>query len=233
MALPYRDMLNRVLRAVGEDEISDAETEVTESYHKLVGVFINQFKEEIEDAHNWRDLQQTHTATVEGGDSDAVIVDANERSRVQRMQTETGYVPLVFDVTDATDPIPLTERPLAELNYKLTIDIEGAEEPNQFAVFAQGDGALSIRVYPKPTTQRLIRMIMYTPQPRLGDDDLDEVIMIPARPLEIAAIWYALEERGEELGQGSMFTEERFRKALDDAIARDDAEQGGNDLLVV
>jgi hypothetical protein len=57
--------------------------------------------------------------------------------------------------------------------------------------------------------------------------------MIPSRPLEIAAIWYALEERGEELGANAMFTEERFRKALDDAIARDDAEQGGNDLLVV
>ena len=40
------------------------------------------------------------------------------------------------------------------------------------------------------------------------------------------------EERGEELGINSMYSEEKERQALQDAISRDRAE-GGDDSLVV
>lgn len=59
----------------------------------------------------------------------------------------------------------------------------------------------------------------------------DSPIVIPNRILEIGASWWALEERGEELGANSMFTEERYRIALDDLATKDQAMQG--DLMMI
>lgn len=59
----------------------------------------------------------------------------------------------------------------------------------------------------------------------------DSPILVPNRIVELGTSWYALEERGEELGAGSMFTEERYRRALDDLSVKDRAEQG--DLMMI
>lgn len=230
----FRSIINTVLRTIGETQIDDAETEITDTYQKLVATFVNQVKEEVEDAHNWRDLQNEHTCSITANTSSGVIVDADPRSRVARAKAEDRYVPLVFDVTTASNPVPLIERPLTEILYRIATDYPGtATEPCFFAVQAPGDGTLKLLVYPKPTITRTITVQMYTPQTRLEDTDLDDVVLIPHRPIEMGAIWYALEERGEELGQSAFYTEERYRAAIDDAIARDDAEQGGTDLVVV
>lgn len=231
----YRVILNRVLRAVGEDEIDSSETELTTDYHKLIGELVNQFKDEIEDSHQWRDLQQTHTASITGGTQIATVVNATDRSRLMRARSECGPVPVVFDVTTASNPIPLTEVPLAELEYRIASDYPGtASEPSVFALLAGTDETLQIKVYPKPTGNRSLTLQMYTPQAFLADaGDLDTVVKIPSRPLIMGAVWYALEERGEEMGTNAMFSEERYRKALDDAIARDAEEQGGYELQVV
>jgi hypothetical protein len=230
----FREILNTVLRGIREDEIESSETELTTDYHKLVALFVNHIKEEVEAAHNWRDIQEVFSATVTALASDAIVTNASKLARVARMQGDSGLIPLVFDVTDPTSPIPLKEYPLAEINYRQMTDIPGtAVEPYAFALRSVGNDTLVIRVYPKPTTQRTISLVLFSPQPRLADDDLDEEVKVPSRPIEVGGIWYALQERGEELGTNSMFTEERFRNALDDAIASDSAEQGDNNLIVV
>jgi hypothetical protein len=229
-----RTVLNRVLRTVSETEVDGATTTISDDYHKLVATFINHIKEEIEDAHNWRDLQQSHTATVTANTQAATIVNATDRSRLAYSRSEDGPVPLVFDVTTASNPLPLIEVPLADLEYMIATDYPGTgTQPSYFAILASTDETMQIKVYPKPTTTRTITLIMFTPQARLAEVDLDVAILIPARPLEMGAIWYALEERGEELGESSLFSEERWRKALDDAVARDAEAQGGYELQPV
>jgi len=74
---------------------------------------------------------------------------------------------------------------------------------------------------------------MYLPQTRIGFDALDTEIQVPARPIELGALWYALEERGEELGAAGVFSERKYRQALDDAISSDSAESGGFQLVPV
>lgn len=102
-----------------------------------------------------------------------------------------------------------------------------------FAIANSGSDTLSLYIYPKPTANRNYTLTMFTPQARLSETALDTVIAIPARPLEMGAIWYALEERGEEMGTNALFSEERYRAALSDAIARDAEEQGVYELQVV
>jgi hypothetical protein len=54
---------------------------------------------------------------------------------------------------------------------------------------------------------------------------------MPNRVIELGAAWYALSERGESLGTNSMFSEDKYRRALDDLATKDQAEQG--DLVMI
>ena len=54
---------------------------------------------------------------------------------------------------------------------------------------------------------------------------------MPSRIIEIGTSWWALHERGEELGTGSMFTEDKYRRAMDDLAGKDQAMQG--DLVMI
>lgn len=230
-----RTVLNRVLRTVGESEVASSVGTLTDEYHILVAEFVNQFKEEIEDAHQWRSLRQVLNATVLAGTGAGTITGANERSRVVTEQDARfgRVVPLVFDVTDPANPIPLQDMDLAELLYRTEEGDNNAQSPQYFAVDAEEADVLKVRIFPVPGGERTIKLTLIVPQDYLGVNDLDTNIRIPQRPLLQGSIWFALQERGEELGQSSMFTEERYRVALDDAVSRDAAAQGDYELVPV
>ena len=228
----YRTIINTVLKTLSEDQIATSVSELTDTYNILIGEFVNQIKEEIEDAHNWRVLRTAYSVTVLSGAYRATITGSNERSRLVREHDEASgrLRPLVFDVTDA-DEVELYEVDLDKMDRLIALEDSTFSEPYYFAIDTTTDGTPELVVYPQPTSNRTISVTMITPQARLATTDLDVNITIPQRPLESGSIWYALEERGEELGVNGIFTEERFRKALDDAISRDAAEQGGYELV--
>lgn len=230
----YRDMLNRVLTTLGEDLVPDGSGELSSDYHKLVGEFLNQVKEEIEDAHNWRSLRKDLTATVTADAVSASITDSNERARLVRVTDQTWgrQVAVVFDTTDANSPVPLHEVDLSELLYFDRQDptTRASGSPRYFAVDDSPGDSLDVYVWPRPSTERTIKLYMVVPQARLSATDVDTIILIPGRALEMGTLWYAQEERGEELGAQALFSQTRFNEALDSAIARDSAEQGGYEL---
>jgi hypothetical protein len=236
MAVTFRTMINRVLRAVSEDEIDDTVDEIQDDYHKLVATFVNIIREEVEAATNWRSLQQTLPVTVNASATSAEITGANERSRLVRVQDARRgrLVPLVFDVTDTNNPQALTELSRPEMIYRQTMESGSTNtSPAYFAIDDSSGDAVNILVHPTPSTQRTLAVTMVVPQERMEDTDLDTVIKIPTTPLELGSIWYALEERGEELGQSNIFTEDRYRNALDAAVSRDVEEQGGLEMVPV
>jgi hypothetical protein len=59
-----------------------------------------------------------------------------------------------------------------------------------------------------------------------GGVGCDSPIALPTRPIELGTAWWCLQERGESLGAGSMFSEERYRQSLDDLIGADRNKQG-------
>ena len=234
MATTYLQAINQVLEKIGEDQIPSGTTQLTETYHLLVGSFVQDIKEQIEDAHNWRSLRSTLSVTIAANAQSGPITGTNERSRLLRLyqQNQPSQVPLVFDVTTSSDPTPLMEIDLAELIYRDTMDPDSREELCYFAIDYASDQELDLYVFPRPSSQRTIQVTMIVPQDRFADTDVSTEIKIPMRPLRVGATWYALEERGEELGTNGMFNEQRFKDALADAIARDEAEQGSNVELV-
>lgn len=234
MATTYKAALNRVLAILGEPEITGSE--LTSTYHKLLGGLMNDVKEQIEDAHNWRALRTTETLVTTAGTLSTAFSTGNERSRVARSfdSSRANYLPLVFDVTDASDPDHLQEMDLADIIYLDEIDPDNrTTDHTAFAMDQTTEGGLALYHWPRTSGVRSIKVYLYTPQAYLEDTALSTNIDIPVRPLIVGTLWYALEERGEELGIRGLYNRERFEQALASAIARDQAESGDSFELAI
>jgi hypothetical protein len=233
----FRQVMNRVLTNLTEDEISGSTTEITDTYGRLVRNFINHIKEEMEDAHQWRGLQTEIDVSVPASAESADVTGAGDRARLVRQfdSRYQGEIPMVFNVTDADDPFTMVELDLQELRRRRELDTTQnyPQESGFFALNLTSDG-VQLEVYPTSSQAQTIRCFFVIPQDRFAADasDLDTEVTVPATPLELGATWYALEERGEELGVRSPFSQDRYRAALDAAISRDSAEQGENIELV-
>ena len=64
-----------------------------------------------------------------------------------------------------------------------------------------------------------------------GGMGADSPILMDSRIIELGSAWYALSERGESLGTNDMFSEDKYRRALDDLVTKDIAMQG--DLMMI
>ena len=223
----YRQVLNRVLTALSEDEIDSGVSELTEKYHKLLGLFLNQVKEIVEDQHNWRALRDTENVTIAASTNSGTFTNANERSRIYRQYDDMGGEEraLVFDITDSNNPYRLREIDLSDLLRRRTLDTSNGNDPVAFAM-DMTSGTPTLQVWPTPTDERTIAVTLITPQGNLDNDALDTTIKVPSRAIEVGTIWYALEERGEELGVNGVFNQNMFEQILGSAVARDAGEQG-------
>lgn len=324
--MTFRTMMNSVLGSIGSTQIPATQTTITDPYQLQVATFLNQIREEVEDAWNWRALWVTYninylaitplqtipvpifptlpltwtgvllagatTATLtavwpnptgpyqvsfNGTDvyfatftlnsatvtwstplvlgatatqsviNTTAIIDSltlavpNARSRTVRMQDKRvgKEVALCFDVTSFGIPFPLEEMKKAQTYYFNTVlNQTPVAYSTGFTVDnTQGD-QMNLLVYPPANANRIIQLTLCTPVPRIdptvagSNGGLDTLITVPTQPIEYGTIWYALQERGEELGTSTVFTEERFRTALDDAISRDQDESGGIEMIV-
>ena len=231
--------MNRVLNNLGEDEVASTVTALAEPYHLLIRNLLNQVKEEVEDAHNWRALRVRLTATVAANGETIALSNANERSRVIRVQEPLRgqEVALVFDITDTANPIRIPEMDLHELYLRREQDPDTETlTAAHFAVDNTVADVVNLEVYPSATgAAQNYAVYMTVPQARLEgtSSDIGTSISIPHMPVELGMTYFAMEERGEELGPNGLFTEKRFQTSLNNAIARDVAELGELNLVPV
>jgi hypothetical protein len=150
-------------------------------------------------------------------------------------------VPLCFNVTTFGIPFLVGEMPLADIIYYNTVlNQTPVAYSTNFAVQDTGQDNLQLLMYPAANANFIIQATLVTPQPRIDPTvagaacypwasttwtgttvGLDSPILIPNYPIELGSTWYALSERGEELGTSGMFSEDRYREALDDNVTRD------------
>lgn len=257
-----QQVLNRVLTSLREDQIPTGTTQLTDSYQLTLLEFFNQVREEVEDACNWRALQKTYTVTIPAGTYKVAITGTNERSRLVRVPvqgqgnlSDSGFygppvigsdnlIPLVFDTTQPTGAgnYPLKEMPLSALLYMVTTtQAQQTQQPQAFALSVDnsddadaGNAEAWLYVYPVPNNDRTVQITMVTPELDYVPTDLSRNIYVPTLPIVHGLQWMAREERGEELGPNSMYTEDRYRRTLDNAVSRENAEAGDtNDLMLV
>lgn len=247
MAKSFRNIVNSILGDIGSTQIPVSQTTVTDPYQLQVCGFVNRIKEEVENAWNWRALWQTYTFVYGALNLTQPIIDAitaatpSPNSRTVRMTDKRvgKEVALVFDITTFGIPFPLEEMPKSSLIYFNTVlNQTPVQYSTSFALDATPAGGLNLMVYPGASVARTMQLTLCSPltaiDPTIAGTTggLDTIITVPNQPIELGSIWYALQERGEELGTSTVFTEERYRTALDDAIARDQEESGGIVMVV-
>src|SRR4030042_1016615 len=92
----YLETVNNVLRRLREPTVSS----VNESnYSAMIGVFVNDAKREVEDAHDWNVLSDTLTANTTAGIFNYVLAGSGNRFRVIDILNDTNDTELRYAPT--------------------------------------------------------------------------------------------------------------------------------------
>lgn len=188
MAQTYLQLINKVLIALREDTVAS----VNEPYSKLIGQFVNDAKEEIEDSWAWKCLRTEVSFSSTANSSTTTLTSTNERSYV--LDDRQGR-PQVYKTVSGEESL-VSVIPFEDLRqYRLASDAAERTEPSYVAFTSDGTNLIA-HFWPTPDATYTYKAVVVIPQAEL--DDKDDTLTIPWRPVVAKAIYYAMEERGSE-----------------------------------
>jgi hypothetical protein len=197
-------LINSILTRLRESTVA---TPTESNYAKLLAQFINDAKADMEDTgHNWSAYVTQVTDTIlSDGTTTYDITETNDRSYLLRYGANQR-LPMAFDTTSGENG-QLWDIPYDQLIRKRDLDpngIQTVDKPGSFAVVSDADGrGFSIELLHGADTARTWETWWYVPQADLAttdDTDSSTEVILPRRPVELRALFYALEERGEVMG---------------------------------
>lgn len=232
MATTQLQMVNRLLRRLREDTVTGT---TDNTYSQLLAEIVADCYEEVLDEHKWEGLKHLVHVDISAGTVeyrlDAKVNNGgnirNSDGRVPTVDSEllffNGDMPEVYMYDDDNDdsPSPLTFLSPEAFRYQKSLDRDSTEtEPYYFTIFRKADATngrrLFMEIYPSPTASRVIELMFWTKPARLASDGTTDNVnfLIPERPVFQLAYMYALNERGEELGEPGNLAERRYIESL-------------------
>lgn len=219
MAQTQLQIINRVQRRLRETETASV---ATTDYSMLLGDFLNDVIGEMNDDHDWSQLDVEEEVSVVAGTIDYTLTVPNDA--VLRF---LGNDPLAYMFDDGSDE---TGEALILVNKQYMQACRYADsqttsaDPIYFALVPDNtSNTLTLQIYPEPEETRTIKLKFWVKSPELEVDGTDDttVIYIPTQPLYLGTLFLALNERGEELGEPGGVAETRYTKSKDSAIYTD------------
>jgi hypothetical protein len=182
--MTYLELVNAVLIKLREDTVGT----VNESeYSAMIGAFVNDAKQLVEDAWDWTALRDTTVIDTISGTATYSLVGYTPRSKI-------------ISVHNLTDSSVVRLESLARIRQQNlhTNNLQGAV--SYYTVDGiDSNGDLKIRLYPTPDAIKTIE-VYGIKRPRHLVDDADTTF-VPSSPIVHWAYAYALRERGETGGQ--------------------------------
>lgn len=218
-------IVNNVLERLREDTVSSV---TDNSYSKLIAMFVNDAIQDIEDYnHEWSVYITEIDTTITPGTTSYDLTATTDRSWLMR-DPEDDKRPLAFDVTTGD------KRQLMDYSYKAVLKelaLAGSNtthaDPQVFALRADTDGrGWTLEMLwglDAGESDHTWRSYWYVPQGELARDgtaDSTEVLL-PNRIVELRAVFYALNERGEEMGTFNGIADKRSTDAIAAAMETD------------
>ena len=202
--MTYIDLVNNILRRLRERTVSTVDEN---SYSTLIGVLVNDAKEEIENSWNWSALRTTLSATTTSGTFNYELNGSQNRFRMLNVVNDTSNYFMQYRSAEDFTNWYLNQTP--------------ASGPPRYYSFngISSDGDTQIEVYPKPDGAYDLRFNMVKPQAELSADS--DVLLVPAKPVQMLAYAKAVEERGEDGGASANTAYATAARVLNDAIAFD------------
>lgn len=202
--MTYLDIVNNVLRRLREDTVT---TVTNDTYSTMVGDFVNDAKQIVENAWDWSNLRSTLTITTAADDYTYSLTGYQDQGKVLNMVNDTSNIVMEY-------------RPQTWFDDKYLVNTPTTGEPQYYTfsgIDASGDA--QIDVYPKPDGVYSLKVKSVIRNVALSDDA--DVLAIPSQPVIHMAVALLARERGET---GGTSTPEYFAiadKYLSDAIALD------------
>lgn len=202
--MTYLDLVNSVLRRMRENEVSSVNSN---SYAKLIGEFVNDAKNFVENAWDWSALRKTITVTTV---DDVVSYEL----------TGTNNSFSILDVINDTSNVFMRNQSSTWMNnaYLVAEPVKGS--PNFFSFNGVSNtNELIVDVYPKPDKAYTLRFNLVDRTDRMTTDT--EKLLVPSSPVIQFATAFAARERGEQGGTSSAELSSIAQNTLADAIAMD------------
>ena len=208
------NIVNDVLRRLREDEVSSV---ATSAYATLMAMFLNDAKEDLEDEWFWavNEISIDTSITSDGARTYDLTSTTDRSFLIRQINDQT---PHAYDVTTNQNgqlmDIPLKRLQQVRDTYRGTVP--DVEAPREFAITPDSDGrGYTLTLAQGATSARTWRTYWYAPQAELAlDGTADNTgIVLPERPLFLRTLYYALNERGEEMGEPGGIAERKSDKA--------------------
>jgi hypothetical protein len=198
----YLDVVNNVLTRLREPVVTAV---ANNSYAKLIGVFVNDAKREVENAHDWNALSSTITLNTVADTYNYVLPTSKTRFRVIDILNDTSNKFVNYQTTHWFNEQFLLQNP-----------VKGSPDYYNFnGVDSNGD--TQVDLYPIPNGAYTLRFNLTVPQPDITVDSTR--ILVPTHIVAMLAYAKAIAERGEDGGNLSSEAYALYKSALSDAIA--------------
>lgn len=209
MATTALTVVNNVLARLRENQVTSV-TFATNTYAQLILRFVNEAKQEVEDAWDWTALRQTLTVTTSAGTSTYTVTGAGQRFRF--------YDPnrVIINATNKTWILPQSQptMELAKWTYSVSNQI-----PCWYRFIGESGGDPVLELYPTPDATYSLKVPLIIPDADLSA--YSDTFKLPLLPVELRAWAKAISERGEDAGQNSVEQLEIAEDVLASHIARD------------
>lgn len=204
MSTTYLSLVNSVLRRLREEEVSEVSQSI---YSKMVGDFVNDAKNLVEDSHQWSTLRTTIVVPTVENTTEYTLTNAGERVKIYSVINDTSNFFINYQ----------TPTWINNAVYN-TGSISGSPEYYTYSGVDSSDDT-KVRVYPNPDGVYSLRFDLIARESDLSND-ADETVL-PANPIVHTAVALLARERGET---GGTTAQDYFLIAdrhLSDAIALD------------
>jgi len=198
----YVNVVNNVLTRLREPTVTSVQDT---TYAKLIGLFVNDAKREVEDAHDWNALASTVTLTTVAGTYNYTLTNSKTRFRV-------------IDVLNDSSNYVMEYVPTTWMNKQFLLTNQNNAAPYYYnfnGVNSNGD--TQVDIFPIPNDVYTIRFNLTIPQDDLSSDSTK--LLVPSHLVEQLAYSKAISERGEDSGVSSLEAYSIYRNSLGDSIS--------------
>ena len=201
MATTYLQLVNNVLIRLRENVVSSVGDT---PYSSLMGVFVNDAKREIEDAHDWNVLTTTIVVPTVASTRNYTLTGSGQRFRT-------------VDVLNDTQDVPMRAVATNWMNRQYYLGNVQSAAPVYYNYSGISGDDTQVDVWPRPDTVYSLRFELVIPQSDLTADA--DALKVPAHLVQMLAYAKAVGERGEDGGTAFSEVYQQYRLALADAVA--------------
>ena len=204
--MTYLELVNNVLLRLRERQVG---TVNENAYSQLIGQFVNDAVQEVEQAWDWSSLRTTLSATTSSGVFSYELNTAGTAFEILNVINDTSNDFMEYRTSTQFDDWYLNSTPAS-----------GSPKYYSWNGVAN-DGDVQVDIYPKPDGVYSLRFNMIKRSPEMTSDSTD--IIVPYKGVQLLAYAKAVEERGEDGGQSAQGAYRTAERAISDAIALDSA----------